>query len=217
MAEAIDWDWIDRNLDDIGSVTQQHAEIVGISIAIAIGIAIPVGILVRRGGMPYVLASQTGTILYTIPSLAMFAILVPIVGIGRTPAVIGLVAYAMLILIENTVVGLQSVPRDVKDAAKGMGMTSWQILYRVELPIAVPSIITGIRIATVSTVGIATIAVLVGAGGLGVLIFNDGIQRGLFLTPIVVGAVIATAMALTLDAMLALSERALSRWKRADT
>lgn len=215
MPESIDWDWIQRNQDEIGQLTQQHAEIVGISVALAVGISLPIAILVRKGGLPYVLASQTGTLLYTIPSLAMFAILVPITGIGTTPAVIGLVAYAILILLENTVVGLQSVPREVREAAKGMGMTSWQILYRVELPMAVPSIVTGIRIATVSTIGIATIAVLVGAGGLGVLIFNDGIQRGLFLTPIVVGAVCATAMAIVLDGMLALTERALSGWKRA--
>jgi osmoprotectant transport system permease protein len=121
----------------------------------------------------------------------------------------------MLILIENTVVGLRGVPPPVREAARGMGMTSWQILLRVELPMALPSILTGIRLATVSTVGIATIAVLVGAGGLGVLIFNDGIQRGLFLTPIVVGAVCATVLALVLDGLLAGLGWAASGWKRA--
>jgi osmoprotectant transport system permease protein len=215
MAESIDWDWIDRHTDDIVELTQQHAEIVATSVTIAIVIALPLAILVRRGGIPYVLAAQGSTILYTIPSLALFAVLVPIVGIGRTPAVIGLVAYAMLILIENTVVGLRGVPPPVREAARGMGMTSWQILLRVELPMALPSILTGIRLATVSTVGIATIAVLVGAGGLGVLIFNDGIQRGLFLTPIVVGAVCATVLALVLDGLLAGLGWAASGWKRA--
>lgn len=215
MAESIDWGWIDRNTDDILTLTREHAEIVAVSMAIAIAIAIPIAVLVRRGGLPYVAATQGSTVLYTIPSLALFAFLVPIVGIGRTPAVIGLVAYAMLILIENTVVGLRQVPGPVKEAARGMGMTSWQVLVRVELPLALPAIITGIRLATVSTVGIATIAVLVGAGGLGVLIFNDGIQRGLFLTPIVVGAVCATLLALVLDGLLAGLGRAASRWRRA--
>lgn len=212
---SIDWDWIDRHTDDIIMLTREHAEIVATSMAIAIVVAIPIAILVRRGRISYTAATQTSALLYTIPSLALFAFLVPFFGIGRTPAIIGLVIYALLVLIENTVTGLRSVPAPVKEAARGMGMTSRQVLVRVELPMALPAILTGIRIATVSTVGIATIAVLVGAGGLGVLIFNDGIQRGLFLTPIVVGAVCATLLALALDAILLTIGWLTSGWRRA--
>lgn len=212
---SIDWDWIDRHTDDIITLTREHAEIVATSMAIAIVVAIPIAILVRRGRVSYAAATQTSALLYTIPSLALFAFLVPIFGIGRTPAIIGLAIYALLVLIENTVTGLRSVPAPVKEAARGMGMTSRQVLLRVELPMALPAILTGIRIATVSTVGIATIAVLIGAGGLGVLIFNDGIQRGLFLTPIVVGAVCATVLALVLDAILLTIGWLTSGWRRA--
>jgi osmoprotectant transport system permease protein len=112
-------------------------------------------------------------------------------------------------------VGLEGVSGPVREAARGMGLTSRQTLTRVELPLALPAIFAGIRLAAVSTVGIATIAVYIGAGGLGVLIVNDGIQRGLFVTPIVVGAVIATVMAIVIDLALVGIERLLTPWQRA--
>jgi osmoprotectant transport system permease protein len=145
----------------------------------------------------------------------MFAFLLPIFGIGFTPAVVGLVLYALLILIRNTAVGLEGVPPAVREASVGMGLTPWQVLTKVELPLALPAIMAGIRLATVSTVGIATVAVLIGGGGLGSLIYSDGIQRALFLTPILVGAVCATVMAIALDLLLVLAERLLTPWARA--
>jgi osmoprotectant transport system permease protein len=215
LAEAIDWDWINRHLDDIQQASIQHLELVTISVVIAVAISVPLGILVRGRRVPYAAITIVGGVLYTIPSLALFAFLVPSLGIGRGPVIVGLVIYSILILVRNTVVGLEGVAAPVREAARGMGLTSWQTLRKVDLPLALPSIMAGIRVTTVSAVGIATIGVLVGAGGLGELIYNDGINRDLFLTPIVVGAVIATAMAVVLDLLLLGAEWALRPWARA--
>jgi osmoprotectant transport system permease protein len=214
MAEGIRWDWIERHTDDIVALTVEHVQITMVSVLIAVAIAVPVGVAVRGRRAPFAAASGIADVLYTIPSLALFAFLVPLTGIGNTPAVIGLVAYALTMLIRNTVVGLESVPASVSEAATGMGLTRHQALLRVELPLAIPAIMAGVRLATVSTVGIATIAVFVGGGGLGELIWTDGIQRQLFLTPIVVGTVCATALALVLDLLLVGAERLITPWTR---
>lgn len=210
----IRWDWIERNTDLILRLTVEHVVLVVISMAISIAIALPVAILVRRRAVWRSVAIYTTGVAYTIPSLALFAFLVPIMGIGRGPVIVGLVAFALLILISNAVVGLQSVPPAVSDAARGMGLTERQRLWRVELPLAIPAIMAGIRLATVSTVGIATIGAFVAGGGLGELIWQQGIQRGLFLTPIVVGTVVATVLAILLDALLIGTEWLLKPWAR---
>lgn len=210
----IRWDWIARNRDDILSLTIEHLVLVAISMLIAIAVALPIAIAVRNHPIWESVATATGGVLYTIPSLALFAFLVPIVGIGATPVIIGLVAYSLLILISNAAVGLQSVPPAVREAARGMGMTPTRLLTRVELPLALPAIITGIRLATVSAVGIATIGAIVDGGGLGELIWNRGVQRGLFVTPILVGAAMATVLALVLDGLLVTLERLLTPWQR---
>ncbi len=161
------------------------------------------------------LVTGGSTVIYTIPSIALFAVLVTFTGIGRTPAVIGLAGYALVVLVRNTLTGLASVPPAVIDAARGMGMSDGQLLRRVELPLAVPAILTGIRLATVETVAIATIAVFVAGGGLGDIIYSDGIARNLYLTPIVAGTVMAVALSLTLDVILVAALRAGTRWQRA--
>jgi osmoprotectant transport system permease protein len=211
----IRWEWVSRNADEIQARTIEHLALVSVSTVLAVAIAIPIGIAVRGRRIPFATATGVAGILYTIPSLAMFAFLLPIFGIGFTPAVVGLVLYALLILIRNTAVGLEGVPAAVREASVGMGLTPWQVLTKVELPLALPAIMAGIRLATVSTVGIATVAVLIGGGGLGSLIYSDGIQRALFLTPILVGAVCATVMAIALDLLLVLAERLLTPWARA--
>jgi len=214
MAE-IRWDWIDRHADDILANAIDHLELVGASLAISVVISIPIGILVRGRRIPFVLATGVSGALYTVPSLAMFAFLLSTFGIGFEPAVAALVLYSLLILIRNTVVGLEGVPRPVRESARGMGLTAWQSLLRVDLPLAMPAIMAGIRLTAVSTVGIATIAVFIGVGGLGELIYTDGVQRGLFLTPIVVGTVVATVMAIAIDLLLIGVERTLTPWQRA--
>ena len=211
----IRWSWIESHYDDIWENTVQHLQLVGASLILSVLVAIPVAVLVYRSRTAFGVTTAVSGALYTIPSLAMFAFLLTIFDIGFWPAVTALVLYSLLILIRNAVVGLRSVPAPVRDAARGMGLTRTQTLLRVELPLAMPSIMTGIRITAVSTVGIATIAVFIGAGGLGELIYNDGIQRGLFLTPILVGAVVATVMAILIDVGLLAAERLLTPWQRA--
>ena len=215
MAELIRWRWVEDNLDDIQEATIEHLQLVGASLAIAIAISIPIAVLVRGRRVPFVAVNTVAGALYTIPSLAMFAFLLSFVGIGFEPAVIALAVYCLQLIIRNSVVGLEGVSGPVRESARGMGLTRWQTLWKVELPLAMPAIFAGIRLAAVSTVGIATIAVYIGAGGLGVLIVNDGIQRGLFVTPIVVGAVVATVMAIAIDLALIGLERALTPWQRA--
>jgi osmoprotectant transport system permease protein len=211
---GIDWDWIGRHGDDIAAATLAHLELVGAGVGLAVAVSLPLAIAVRNRPVAATLTSGTATVLYTIPSLALFAFLVPFFGIGKTPAIVGLAVYAMGVLIRNTVTGLRGVPAPVLEAARGMGLTRRQILMRVELPLAVPAILTGVRLATIETVAIATIAAFVAGGGLGELILNNGIERNLFVTPIVAGTVIAIAMALTLDLLLVLAERIATPWSR---
>lgn len=210
----IRWQWIADHGDDIARATVEHLQLVGGAIALAVGLGVPAAVAVRKHPWAIALTNGTATVLYTVPSLALFAILVSIVGIGRTPAIIGLAGYALGIIIRNTLTGLREVPAATLEAARGMGMSPRQLLGRVELPLAVPAILTGIRLATIETVAIATIAVFVAGGGLGGLIFTDGIQRDLFLTPIVVGAALAIVIALVLDGLLLVGQRAATPWRR---
>lgn len=211
----IDWAWLDRHTDDLVRNTREHLALVLVSVAIAVAVAVPVALLVRHHPVGRVLATGGATALYTVPSIALFAILVAVVGIGRLPAVIGLAGYAIGVLLRNTLTGLRQVPPAALDAARGMGMSRRQVLRRVELPLAVPALLTGIRLATAETVAIATIAVFVAGGGLGELIYNDGISRDLFFTPILAGTLIAIALALALDTALLAVQRAATRWQRA--
>jgi osmoprotectant transport system permease protein len=152
-------------------------------------------------------------VLYTIPSLALFAMLVPVFGLSRTTALVPLTAYTLLILVRNTVTGLDGVAPDVKDAAVGMGYSRWRALLRVELPLALPAIIAGIRIATVTTIGLVTVTALIGQGGLGSLML-DGLQRD-FRTPLTVGIVLSLALAVVADLLLVLAQRLATPWMRA--
>ncbi len=215
MGEVIRWSWLGDHAAEIGRYTVEQAQMAGVATLIAVLIAVPIGVLVRGSRTAYGMATGVSGLLYTIPSLALFAFLVPIIGIGQPPVIIGLVLYSLLIIIRNTVVGLHGVPAATREAATGMGLTRRQVLMRVEVPIALPSIIAGIRIAAVSAIGIATIGFFCGAGGLGELIYNDGINRATpFLTPIIAGAAIATAMALVVDLLLVALQRALTPWAR---
>ncbi len=152
-------------------------------------------------------------VLYTIPSIALFLILLPITGRGTVTAIIALTLYNLQIIYRNIVTGLANVPAASRDAGRGMGMTERQLLWRVELPLAVPEIIAGLRIATVSTVAIATLAVFAGAGGLGEVIYTQGHQNDVFKTAIVVGSGIAIAMAVAFDAFYLTAQRVISPWR----
>lgn len=208
-------EWINRHSDDIMRATWQHLVLVVISVAIAIAIAVPLATLVRHSRIGRALVGGGTAAIYTIPSIALFAVLVTITGIGRTPAIVGLTGYALVMLVRTTLTGLDAVPPAVLEAARGMGMSRRQLFQRVELPLSVPAILTGIRLATLETVAVATIAVFVAGGGLGDLIYADGIARDLFLTPIAAGTVMAIALSLVLDGALFSLLRVATRWQRA--
>ena len=196
---------------EILDLTSEHLFLVGIAMAIAIAISVPTGILLtRRAGLrPWALGFAN--VMQTIPSLALFGFLLPlpfIGGVGKQTAVIALILYALLPILRNTVVGILGVDRSVRESAVAMGMTEGQILRRVELPLALPTILTGIRIATVTTIGTATIAAAIGGGGLGTFIF-----RGIAMADprtILAGAVPAALMAIAADEVLEWVERRFS-------
>ena len=211
----IDWEWLGDNFaEDVVPAFFQHIFLCFISLAIALVISLPLGILAARYRRLYPPLTAITGFFYTIPSFSMFTILLFVVGfsVGRTPAIIALVLYSLLVLIRNVVTGLDSVPPETKDAARGMGLTDRQILWRVELPLALPVIVAGMRIAIVTVIGIAVIGAYIGAGGLGDLIF-DGITRD-FPTMYIAGAVLATLLAIGSDLLFVGAERLLSPWAR---
>lgn len=209
----IRWDWIDRHRADIESATLGHLKLTAISLAIAVALALPLALAVRRRRVLAGLVVSLASLLYTIPSIALFGLLVPLIGLGSWPVIIGLVLYAQLTLLRNTLVGLEATPAPVREAAEGMGLTPRQLLFRVELPLAIPAIVAGLRVTTVTAVGIATVGGLVGGGGLGQIIV-DGVRRD-FPTLIVVGAVCTTLLAVGLDLLILGVERATQPWLRA--
>ncbi len=195
-------------ISEILSLTLEHVELVLVAIAVAAGIGLPAAIALTRRAGARRWAVGFANIAQTIPSLALFGFLVPVVGIGKTTAIVALCLYALLPIVRNTLTGILGVDRAVCESAVAMGMTERQILWQVELPLAMPSIVAGLRIATVTTIGTATIAAAIGGGGLGVFIF-----RGLAMfdkTTVLAGALPAAALALAADEGLEWIERRLS-------
>jgi osmoprotectant transport system permease protein len=209
----IRWDWLARNLPVIGQRLLEHVQLAVIAVVVGFLISFLIGILVARRAAVYGPVTWVTGVMYTIPSLALFALLVPFTGLSLLTAEIGLVSYTLLILIRGVVSGIRSVPDDVRDAAIGMGYTPWKLLWRVELPLASVVIIAGVRVATITTIGLTTVTALIGQGGLGALIL-EGIQR-FFSTPLIVGAVLSIALAVLVDTGLALLQRWLTPWARA--
>ena len=210
----IRWDWIIDNLDQIGRRLGEHVYMTLLAVSIGFAISFALALLIR--GRPRLYGPIVGFsgILYAIPSVALFALLVPFTGLSVLSAEIALVSYTLVILIRNIVTGLEGVPREVVEAAVGMGFTSAQRLWRVELPIALPVIVAGVRIATVTTIGLVTITTLIGAGGLGYLIVNTGIRR-FFDTSTYTGVVLSVALAIIADLLLLALQRRLTPWARA--
>lgn len=199
------FDYLFENWDEVLALTREHIQLCAIAIGMALLIAIPLGIVIAAyPGMRTPALVVLGAI-YTIPSLAFLAFLIPSFGLGTKPAVIVLAAYAQLALVRNIQTGLAGVDKNVLEAASGAGMTAWQSLVRVRLPLALPVLIAGLRIATVSTISLATITAWIDAGGLGSLLF-DGIA---FNRPsmILAGTVAITALALSADLLLRFIER----------
>ena len=190
-------DYIRDRPDRMLEYTQQHLSLVLTSVAIAMLIGIPLGILITRVRVLEGPVIGIAGVLYTVPSLALFAIMIPYTGVGRTTVIIALAMYSLLAIVRNTVTGIDDVPPATLDAARGMGMTGRQRLLMVELPLALPVILAGVRLATVAAIGIATIGALFDAGGLGRPIF-DG-MRSLNTDRIIAGALVASVLALAAD------------------
>jgi osmoprotectant transport system permease protein len=205
------WEWVGDHIDDIMFRLRQHISLTVISVLLGVLIALPLAIVASRRRVLYPPLLALGSILYTIPSLAAFVLLIEWTT-RRDAALIVLTSYTILVLVRNTVTGLDGVPAEIKEAARGMGYSPWRLLVRIELPIAVPSIIAGVRIATVTNVGLVTVAALIGQGGLGALIL-DGLQRD-FSTPLMVGALLSIALAVTLDLGLLGMQRLVTPWQR---
>jgi osmoprotectant transport system permease protein len=207
--------WVADHLDEIGVRVLEHLQLTVLAVVIGFAISFPLAIYAHRHRRIYPPVTWVAGVLYTIPSLALFAFLVSITGLSVTTAEIGLVSYTLLIIIRNTVAGLDSVPADVKEAALGMGYSPTQLLWRVELRLAVPVIVTGVRLATVTTIGLVTVTSLIGMGGLGYFILQ-GLQR-FYSTTILVGAVLSVVLAVGADYLLIFIERRLTPWSRKPT
>ncbi|MEO7118682.1 MAG: ABC transporter permease [Candidatus Limnocylindrales bacterium] len=213
LDDLLDWGWIGRHLDDIAFRIWQHFSLSAIALVLGFLISFGLALLIYRRRRLYGPIAGVAGILYTIPSLALFAVLVPITGLSIWTAEIALVGYTLLIYLRTMMTGLDGVPTEVREAASGMGFTAWQRLWRIELPLALPSIVTGARVAAVTTVGLVTVAGLVGQGGLGRLIVDDGLRR-YFPTPLYVGSVLSIALALLIDLLLLGVLRGLTPWSR---
>lgn len=209
------WPWIGDNADMIRHDLWMHIELTGLAVLAGLVISLPVAVWAQRH--PRLLGPVLGGagVLYTIPALAAFALLIPYTGSGKLTAVIPLTGYTLLILVRNIVTGLDGVPPDAIEAANAMGLTRFQRLRRLELPLAMPAIMAGVRVATVSTIGMLTIAAMVGLGGLGHLIMI-GLNRPIR-TAVTVGAVLSIALAVVADVGLAAVQRVLSPWARRGT
>ena len=207
------WDWVRQHWNDtLGPALWQHVELTLIAVGIGFAIAFPLALVAhryRRLEQPF---GGVSALLYTIPSLALFQLLVPFTGLTVTTVEIALVSYTLVILFPNFVAGLESAPADVLEAARGMGLTRMQVLARVELPLALPAIVGGLRIAVVSTVAIATIAAFLLPQGLGYPIFLALKEPTPFKTEIYSAGVLAVALAIFFDALLVLVRRLVAPW-----
>lgn len=207
------WGWFKSHWSSTFSpALVQHLYLVAIAVAVGFVIAFALALLAYRVRWLESPIAGLSSFLYTIPSLALFQILVPITGLSVLTVEIALVSYTLLLLFRNIVTGLREVPADVRDAARGMGLTQRQILFRIDLPLAVPAIFAGLRVATVTTISLATVAAIVGINeGLGVPIY-DAIQRVNFKTEFIAAAILAILLAWIADLVLVLVQRLVAPW-----
>jgi len=207
-------DWVIENADVLARRIGEQLVITGIAISVGFVLSFAVALLVRRYPRLYGPVLGATGLFYSVPTIALFVLLIPITGLSLLTAEIALVGYAMVILIRNIVTALRSVPPEVLEAADGMGYTPSQRLWRVEVPIAVPIIVAGLRIATVTIMGLVTIATLIGMGGLGYLIVNIGIKQR-FPTATLMGVALVVVLSVIIDALLLFGQRRLTPWSEA--
>ncbi|NLU77357.1 ABC transporter permease [Micromonospora sp. HNM0581] len=210
------WQYVRDNSDTVLAALREHTTLTLRAVLVAALIAVPLAVVAywfRPLAGP--ILALTG-VLYTVPSLAVFAFVAPYLGIGVATVLSVVVLYALLVIIRNTVAGLNQVPAEIREAAEGMGYGRWGRLLRIELPLAVPGILTGLRLATVSTVALVTVGVVIGRGGLGQIIFA-GFQNNLYKAQIMTGTLLCVLLALVLDLFLVAAGRLLTPWLRGRT
>jgi osmoprotectant transport system permease protein len=203
--------WIADNFDRYTTPLWQHVYLTLVSVAIGFAIAFGLALLAHRRRWLAPPITQVTGVLYTLPSVAVFFLLLPLTGRGNTTAIIALVAYTLLILFRNIMEGFENVPAETRDAGRGMGLTQNQLLWRVELPLALPEIMAGLRIAVTTTVGLGSLAFLAGAGGLGEALFADINFR----SNVLVAGGLAVALAVVLDLLVLIVQKLLTPWTRA--
>ena len=206
-------DFLEKNFDQILFLTWEHIFMVGLSLIIGTAIWVPLGILITKKENLAKNVINVANVIMTIPSIALFGLMMPILatigqGLGKVPAIVALVLYSQLPILRNTYVAIKDVPPSIRDAGKGMGMSRWQLLKEVEIPVAAPVIVAGLRTAAVMNIGIGAIAAYIGAGGLGVYI-QQGIDR-LFPEMIISGAVLVSLLAILVDGLMAAVEHLLT-------
>jgi osmoprotectant transport system permease protein len=208
----VDWSWVSDHTTEIWQRIVEHLTLVGWSLLWGLLLALPLALLAHRvpafRGPTLVVAG----VLYTIPSIAAFTLLLPYTGLDQSTAIIPLTTYTLLILVRNILAGLDAVPGDVLEAAQGMGYSGSRRLLAVELPLSVPAIMAGLRIAAVTLIGLVPIAAIVGQGGLGTFML-DGFNRD-FQSPLTVATVLVVAIAVSVDALLLLVQRLITPWDR---
>jgi osmoprotectant transport system permease protein len=210
------WSFVRDNSDAIQTALREHVTLTLETMVVSLVIAVPLALVAHRWKwLAGPIVGVTG-VLYTIPSLSLFAVLAPFTGIRARTVLIGLVIYALLILVRNILAGLQNVPAEVREAATGMGYGRLRMLWRVELPLALPAIVAGVRVATVSTIALVTVGVIVGAGGLGTLILA-GFNNNFYRAEIVTASLLTIALGVAADVLLAGVGRVLTPWARRRT
>jgi osmoprotectant transport system permease protein len=208
----MNWSWIANNVGAIADAALDHVVLTGLAVGVGFTISLVFALLIHRNRRFYSPISGITGLLYTIPSLALFAILVPVTGLSLLTAEIGLVSYTLLILTRHIVAGLDGVPRDIDEAAEGMGYGLYGRLVRVDLPLAIPLIIAGLRVATVTTIGLVMVTALIGEGGLGQLMLRGFNFRNY--TAVYVGAIVTVGLAVVADLALLTIGRLATPWTR---
>ena len=208
----VSWRYVENNWGDLLERTQQHVTLTVQAVLLALLLAVPLALLARGSRNLAAMVLGGSAVMYTVPSIALLGMLAPFTGIGRTTVLIALVAYAMLVLVRNILVGLDGVPAEAVDAARGLGHSRSSLFLAVELPLAMPAVITGLRLATVTTVALVTVGVVVGYGGLGQLMYR-GFSSG-YRAEIFTATVLCLAIALVADLLLLLLGRVLAPWSR---
>jgi osmoprotectant transport system permease protein len=209
----MNWRWVDRNLEMVLGLLREHLQITLAALTLGVLVALPVGLIAYRWRRAYPPILALTQAVYTIPSIALFVLLISFVGLGRLPVIIGLSIYSLVILVRNLVEGLRSVPPEVTDAATAMGYRQTRRLFAVELPLATPAVVAGLRLAAVSNISLVSVGALIGTGGLGQL-FIHGFQID---NPVEIwtGIVGTLLLALVVDLLIVAGSRALTPWVRA--